>query len=62
MSLKSTASLLVLVATLVATAQTPVSSAPVAATIDTSRTGAPISPYVYGQFLEHASHLVYGSL
>ena len=35
---------------------------PVTATIDATKTGAPISPYVYGQFLEHAGNLVYGSL
>src|ERR1035438_6639105 len=28
------------------------------ATIDTSKTGAPISKYVYGQFLEHIGSLV----
>jgi alpha-N-arabinofuranosidase len=37
------------------------SSAPVA-DIDASRLGPPISPYVYGQFLEHIGGLVYGSL
>ncbi len=31
---------------------------PVHATIDASKTGAPISKYVYGQFLEHAGNLV----
>lgn len=34
----------------------------VIATIDASKTGAPISPYVYGQFLEHAGNLVYRDL
>ncbi|MEO6995274.1 MAG: hypothetical protein ABI273_16830, partial [Lacunisphaera sp.] len=62
MSLKSTFSLLFLGAALVATAQTPVANPPVTATIDASRTSAPISPYIYGQFLEHAGHLVYGNL
>ena len=32
------------------------------ATIDASKTGPPISPYVYGQFLEQPGSLVYGSL
>jgi len=32
------------------------------ATIDASKTGPPISPYVYGQFLEHAGSLIYSSL
>ena len=31
---------------------------PVIATIDVSKTGAPISKYIYGQFLEHAGSLV----
>jgi alpha-N-arabinofuranosidase len=33
-------------------------SKPVNATIDTSKTGAPISKYVYGQFLEHGGDIV----
>jgi alpha-L-arabinofuranosidase len=41
-----------------ALAQSP---APVA-NIDAAKTGAPISPYVYGQFLEHAGSLIYSSL
>ena len=31
---------------------------PVSATIDASKTGHPISKYIYGQFLEHAGNLV----
>ncbi len=34
--------------------QTP----PVSATIDASKTGAPISKYIYGQFLEHGGNIV----
>ncbi len=34
----------------------------VSANIDASKTGPPISPYVYGQFLEHAGGLIYSSL
>ncbi len=30
----------------------------VSATIDTSKTGAPISKYIYGQFLEHGGDIV----
>src|SRR5215469_6366433 len=47
---------------LTASAQTPAASRLVAADIDASKTGAPISPYVYGQFLEHIGGLIYGSL
>jgi alpha-L-arabinofuranosidase len=35
---------------------------PAAATIDAAKTGAPISPFIYGQFLEHAGSLIYSSL
>jgi len=31
---------------------------PVSATIDTTKTGAPISNYIYGQFLEHGGDIV----
>jgi len=44
--------LLVSPAALVSQAQT------VTATIDTTTTGAPISPYIYGQFLEHGGDIV----
>ena len=37
-------------------------SEPVTATIDATKTGAPISPYLYGQFIEHAGNLIYSSL
>jgi alpha-N-arabinofuranosidase len=46
----------------IAGAQTTAPSQPVTAAIDTSKTGPPISPYVYGQFLEHAGSLIYSSL
>ena len=39
-------------------AQTSAQTQPVNATIDVSKTGAPISKYVYGQFLEHGGNLV----
>ncbi|MGO8930605.1 MAG: alpha-N-arabinofuranosidase [Limisphaerales bacterium] len=32
------------------------------ADIDASKTGPPISPYLYGQFIEHAGSLIYGAL
>src|SRR5690349_15320245 len=32
------------------------------ATIDATQTGAPISPYIYGQFIEHIGDLVNRSL
>jgi alpha-N-arabinofuranosidase len=42
--------------------QTVHANPPVVAQVDAAKTGAPISPYVYGQFLEHAGNLVYGTL
>jgi alpha-L-arabinofuranosidase len=42
--------------------QTLAPGQPVTANIDASKTGPPISPYIYGQFLEHAGSLIYGSL
>ena len=50
--------LLFLTAAGVAMAQSP---APIAS-IDASKPGPPISPYVYGQFLEHIGNIIYGSL
>ena len=47
-----------LLATCAAIAQSPM---PVA-NVDASRTGPPISPYVYGQFIEHAGSLIYSTL
>jgi alpha-N-arabinofuranosidase len=46
--------LIALLFTTLCSAQTP----PVQATIDASKTGAPISKYIYGQFLEHGGSLV----
>ncbi len=45
-----------------APAQSPVPGQPVVASVDATKTGPPISPYVYGQFLEHGGSLVYSSL
>jgi alpha-N-arabinofuranosidase len=54
--------ILLFLAALTASAQTNFPSQPVTAAIDASKTGSPISPYVYGQFLEHAGSLIYSSL
>ncbi len=42
--------------------QTPTSAQSVSASIDAAETGPAISPYVYGQFVEHAGGLVYAGL
>src|SRR5271157_6416207 len=47
-------SLAVLFLSAVSAAQTP----PVNVVIDASKTGAPISKYLYGQFLEHGGNIV----
>ena len=31
-------------------------------TVDASKTGAPISKYIYGQFIEHLGRCIYGGL
>ena len=31
-------------------------------TIDTSKTGEPISKYIYGQFIEHLGRCIYGGI
>ena len=54
--------LLLLSTALAAVAQTSVPNGPVAAIIDASQTGPPISPYVYGQFIEHAGNIIYSGL
>ena len=54
--------ILIVLTALASGAQTAVPSQPVTATIDASKTGPPISPYVYGQFLEHIGSLIYNSL
>ena len=57
--------LLITLASFVVSARTVSAEAPappVSATIDASKLGAPISPYVYGQFIEHAGGLIYSSL
>jgi alpha-N-arabinofuranosidase len=43
-------------------AENPAVAQPVAATVDAAKLGAPISPYLYGQFVEHAGNMVYRSM
>ncbi len=59
--MKTHCSILLLFAALTTGAQTPAGQS-VTATIDAAKTGPPVSPYVYGQFLEHAGGLIYSSL
>ena len=59
---KTTCSLLFLLTVVSAAAQAPAPAQPVSAGIDASKTGPAISPYVYGQFVEHAGGLVYAGL
>jgi alpha-N-arabinofuranosidase len=51
-----------LASTLAAPAQQPPASKRLAVTIDTRQTGAPISEYLYGGFIEHGGTLIYRSL
>ena len=60
--LQKTLVLLFLVNTLASWAQSPTLVQAVVATVDASKIDPPISPYVYGQFLEHAGGLIYSSL
>lgn len=60
--MKNTCSILLLFAALTAAAQTPAPAQPVTVAIDASKTGPPISPYLYGQFIEHGGSLIYGGL
>jgi len=49
---------LILMAALLFSASALAQTQPVNATIDASKTGAPISKYIYGQFLEHGGNIV----
>ena len=60
--MKTRFSIVLIFAALVAVAQSPTGGPPVIATIDAAKTGPPISPYLYGQFIEHAGELIYRSL
>lgn len=37
-------------------------AAPTEVVIDASKTGAPISKYIYGQFIEHLGRCIYGGI
>jgi alpha-N-arabinofuranosidase len=37
-------------------------AAPLELKLDTSKTGAPISPFIYGQFIEHLGRCIYGGI
>ena len=60
--MKTTCFILLVLTTFVACAQNQAPGRLVTATVDASQTRPPISPYVYGQFLEHAGGLIYSSL
>ncbi len=51
-----------IIAAFAAVAQTAALGQSVTANIDASKIGPPISPYLYGQFVEQAGNLVYSSL
>ena len=35
---------------------------PITVPLDTAKTGAPISPFIYGQFIEHLGRCIYGGI
>ena len=37
-------------------------AAPLEVKVDAAQTGAPISPYIYGQFIEHLGRCIYGGI
>ena len=53
---------LFLLSAMIASAQSPAPGQPVVASVDATKTGPPISPYLYGQFIEHGGSLIYGGL
>src|SRR5208282_2834823 len=60
--MKARYSIVLIFAALAAVAQSPTGGPAVTATIDAGKTGPPISPYLYGQFIEHAGELIYRNL
>src|SRR5437016_1747084 len=40
----------------------PKDAAPIHITIDASKTGPPINPFIYGQFIEHLGRCIYGGI
>jgi alpha-N-arabinofuranosidase len=59
---QKTLALLFLVNALATWAHSPDPGQAVVATVDATKKGPPISPYLYGQFIEHAGSLIYSSL
>ena len=60
--IKITILAVVILAFTFAPAKTPAADQPAAVTIDTGRTGKPISRYIYGQFIEHLGRCIYGGI
>lgn len=60
--MKTACTILLVLTALAAGAQTSTPGQPITAVIDASKTGPPISPYVYGPFLEHIGNLIYSGL
>lgn len=60
--LSQTTFLFLMLAAFAVHAQTPAPGQAVTATVNASKIGPPISPYVYGQFIEQAGNLIYTSL
>ena len=58
--MKSTISRLVLACLLLAAAV--LRAAPLDVKIDAAKTGAPINPFIYGQFIEHLGRCIYGGI
>src|SRR5512138_1387333 len=47
---------------LVMTSMAAAVAAPIELRLDAAKTGAPISPYIYGQFIEHLGRCIYGGI
>jgi alpha-N-arabinofuranosidase len=60
--MKTNYSLMLIIVTMLSIGAQSPASQPVTATIDASKVGPPISPNVYGQFIEHIGGLIYSSL
>jgi alpha-N-arabinofuranosidase len=56
--LRSLCTVLILAITAMAAAV----ATPIELRLDTAKTGAPISPYIYGQFIEHLGRCIYGGI
>jgi alpha-L-arabinofuranosidase len=53
---------LVFVALLLSCFLAPLRAGTIEVKLDAARTGAPISPYIYGQFIEHLGRCIYGGI